>query len=582
MPPWAAAAAPPAAARSRDAEPGPNRRFPPKSAARHFAPSTAASWRSLRQPEVLLGPGTPIFESLEHLARARPPWLGVAEFRPFGSLLLVADLAAVVDAAGLSGDGASQLACRVACGLVREHSDLVYGFASQPGGNRWHRLAELELVLQETEGAPTLLLAVLAAQSLVVQVDGTPHTVPVSVRAARLPADHVQVTLRGLPSCYARAGVLEALLHGCGYAPASAVVVHERAGVASLTGGVVERVPVLDMAVGVVHVDREDPLLRNLPAFLVHPGGAWQIEVLVEGAVLRSSSPLLRPPPPPRPAVPPADGSTGRHLDRVFAANGVTPEVVAAAAAPVAAEALRTARPPGDRRGLGVAAAAAPPAPPPPASAAPPAAAASAAAAAAVASPDLPMPQADPVPDVPLDDPVFSAACQLLMDEADLRRDEAQQVVLAVRAHAPSAYRSSAGAERPAQLSRELRHALHAQASSLVGEVQAAPLLVVTPSLPASVDELLEDGSVGEGAGEGSPARPPPPPPGSRSRPAAAPPRSGAPAAAAPAAATTALPRRTPRHSQSPRPFWEAPTPLQPRETAAGSTPRGRGRGKPQ
>lgn len=578
MPPWAAEAAPRAPASSAAAAAGRNGRhgFPPVRRSMH----STAPWRSDRQREVLLGPGTPIAESLEQLARDRPPWLGVAEYRPFGSLLLVADLAAVVDAAGLSGDCASQLACSVACGLVRQHSELVYGFACQPGHRRWHRLAALELVLQETDAAPALLQDALAAQSLVVQVDGTAHTVPVSARAARLPADHVQVTLRGLPTCYAREGVLEALLRGCGYTPESAMVVHERAGVASLSGGEVVRVPVLDMTVGVVHVDREDALLRNLPARLLHPGGAWVIEVQVESAVLRSSTPLLRSPPPPRPARPTVAASGGQqHLSRVFVAHGVTAEVVAGAAGPVADEVLRMARQPGDRRGLGDASVAAPLAPSPPLP--PPAPPASAAGA---SPPELPMPQAAPLPQVPLDDPVFDAACQLLVEEADLQSGEAQQVVLAVRAHAPSAYGSSAGVTRPAQLSRELRQALHAQASSLVGEEQAAPLLVL-PSLPATVDELLSEGSGSEG--EGPPAAPvqQQPPPGQRRRLDSAPSGSGvaAPAApSAPAAPPSAQPRRSSRPLQRPQPFWMPSTPQQPRKPAAGSQPSGKGRGRPQ
>ena len=176
------------------------------------------------------------------------------------------------------------------------------------------------------------------------------------------------------------------------------------------------------------------------------------------------------------------------------------------------------ARTPGDRTGLGFARAAAPggAAAPGPVLPAP-----SALAPQVPPPPQEPMPPAEPAPSVPMDEPGFDAACELVGDALDgCSAAEVQRIVLQARAAAPAAYEAAVQATTPSSLPRAFRAALYAQARVMVGAQLAGPLEVPGPvdveGLPGSAAELLglPPPSVAAGhsrRGEGGATLPPPP-----------------------------------------------------------------------
>lgn len=111
------------------------------------------------------------------------------------------------------------------------------------------------------------------------------------------------------------------------------------------------------------------------------------------------------------------------------------------------------------------------------------------------------MPAAEPLPVWPLDEPVFGAAVEYVLDCCDLGQEDARCVVSAMRQHHPEAYGACLQASRMSQLSSEFRFVLASQAAGLLGEEVAASLR--PPSVSGDSDEVESDDGVGEdGAGE--------------------------------------------------------------------------------
>jgi hypothetical protein len=174
----------------------------------------------------------------------------------------------------------------------------------------------------------------------------------------------------------------------------------------------------------------------------------------------------------------PAAAQRATVLDRVGAAHGLTSQARQAGPQPVADAVVHSARPPGDRAGLGFVRAPPPPPPPP----APPT---------AVPLPDLLMLDAPPPPETPGDEPVFGVALEYLQEAAsDLSHEEQQRAVLALREHHPSEYGTCLGASRVGDLPRSVQVALHYQARALFGSRAGVP-----PAVAAVWD--AEDGEGG-------------------------------------------------------------------------------------
>ena len=106
------------------------------------------------------------------------------------------------------------------------------------------------------------------------------------------------------------------------------------------------------------------------------------------------------------------------------------------------------------------------------------------------------MPAAEPLPVWPLDEPVFGAAVEYVLDCCELGQEDAHRVVAAMRQHHPEAYGTCLQASRMSQLSSEFRFVLASQAAGLLGEEVAASLR--PPSVCGDLDEVGSDDGEGE------------------------------------------------------------------------------------
>lgn len=87
------------------------------------------------------------------------------------------------------------------------------------------------------------------------------------------------------------------------------------------------------------------------------------------------------------------------------------------------------------------------------------------------------MPAAEPLPLPPLDEPVFGAAMEYLLDCCEgIAEQDAQRVVMAVRQFNPEVYAASRGASSMSGLAPDFRFVLASQAAGILGEDVAAVL----------------------------------------------------------------------------------------------------------
>lgn len=452
-------------------------------------------------PPARAAPATRLLQALAELASRDGAFLGTGKFQAPGCMRLVLDFEAaavqappeVVGVAGTEARG--RFLCRLLHATFQQHSDWLAGVAAAPSRQQFHKLASLHVLPHRGDQAQRSFISAVQEQVIAVQVADCEFAVPVRAVLGHLPADHCRIVMRGLPAHCAIAGVTEALLRAAGYGADSAVtVVHERAGVLSAAGLGSEdaefSVPVLDTVVAVVLVPQEYAGLPLLPRSLA--GSGWEASISVEADVVPAGQLVLRHtavaaaapaaglPPVLHPGVRPG-------MARVYAAGGIT-AVTGTSAVESAA-----ARTPGDRTGLGFAPAgpasgAAAPAPlqPAPLACAPQ----------APSPPQEPMPPAAPAPSLPMDEPGFDAACELVGDALDgCSSAVVQQIVLQARAAAPAAYAEAEQVTTPSSLPRGFRAALYAQARVLVGAQLAGPLEVLGPldvdGLPGSAADLL-------------------------------------------------------------------------------------------
>lgn len=442
---------------------------------------------------------THVLQALAELSRGDGDYLGTTQFQAPGCMRLVLDFeAATVQApAAVVGEGGSEARGRFLARLLhatmRQNADWLAGVVAAPPRQQYHRLSSIHALPRRCAEAQRSFVAAVQSQSVSVQVADHEFAVPVRAVLGHLPADHCRLVVKGLPPNYAISGVTEALLQAAGYGSDSSVaVVHERAGLLSAAGLVGEEgefsVPVLDTVVAVVLVPRACAGLPMLPRTLA--GSGWEASIVVEEGIVPTGQLVLRQAAtvPPAASLPPVMHPGVRPgMARVYASGGMT------SVAGTSVAAAGAGKTPGDRTGLGFgpaaaaggASAAAPvePAPPGVAPQPPP-------------PPQEPMPPAEPAPSVPMDEPGFDAACELVGDALDgCTVGEVQQVVLQARSVAPSAYAEAAQVTTSSSLPRAFRAALHAQAQVLLGAQRAGPLVVPEPvdmeGLPGSADELL-------------------------------------------------------------------------------------------
>lgn len=400
-----------------------------------------------------------VLTALEQLYTSSAPQItNTEDYRPPGGLVLSANVGEVVQAMlGAAGEGSvttrdsARLACDTVIALAAAYPGKIAGLVSHPPSG-WAHVGWVRFAVVDSEEARRWLLDSAAAQALTVEVHGSQRTVPVRPVLARLPPNHVQVIIRHLPFYFARQGVTEALLRGAGYTAGEGVsVVHERAGIpAGPDGERLEGLPVLDTIVAVVRTPPGDGSLRRLPSQL--RCGSAELCLTVEGSIIPPHGFVRCPPPPPPPRPPP----------RVWDMLG------------------QSARAPGCHTGLGFVQAAAAAVPPPPRQPPPPPAAA-----------ELPMPPAEPLPALPLDEPVVGTALEYLDDYGQLEREQAEQLVAAVRTHSPAAFRACLNAERVSDLTPQFRFVLYSQAASMWGEAAAEALR------PAAGAGAAEEGELG-------------------------------------------------------------------------------------
>ena len=468
----------------------------------------------------------------EAASRSDADFLDAELFQTRGCMRLVLDLEAAVavvpeEVAGAAGSAArGRFLCRVLHATMQQHVDWLAGVAAAPSRRQYHELSSVHALPRRGDQAEARLVRALREQFIPVQVADVDCRVPVRSVLGHLPADHCRLVLRHVPPEAAVVGVTEAVLAAAGYGEQSGVVVvHERAAVAPAVGWEGFSLPVLDTVVATVRVPPEHVGLPRLPRAL--PAGGYLMTAEVEDSVVPTGQLVLRQLRPVQDDLPEVQHPGVRPaMARVYASGGLQrqPAVAGGPAGPSGA------RPPGVRTGLGfvpaAAAAAALPAVPAAAAAAAipavPAAAAAAgllaqpagaaaaaapAAAAAGAAPPLPppaaragpqelMPPAAPEAQVPLDEPGFGAACQLVLEGVDdSTPGEAQVVVQQARTAAPAAYADAAQAATPGELPRAFRVALHAQACLQFGRDRAEPLRVLAPEgldgLPEDADALL-------------------------------------------------------------------------------------------
>lgn len=435
-----------------------------------------SAWSRGTDPGTVWGEAAlPYAEAFRRVRRSDAPDLGVERFKALGCMDLLVDLQTALDelqcgVEGAAGSDALRMALmqQLLDALQSQHAALLRGWAGAPKQSEWRQLRKVRFVVHTTEAAQAALLAAAQDQRLTVRVGDAEVALPVIPVAARLPADHAQIEMRGVPDDCAREGVTEAVLAAAGYGPEQGVTVaHERLGMVRGPTGEPQRLGRLDMVVAVVATPRGDGLLQRLPRLVQLGGQEVSIEVqasLTLPAVQLSGAAMPR--------------QRGPVLDRVGAAHGLTRQVRAAGPPPIAEEAARRALLPGSRSGVGFApqVAAAPPPPPPrplPAPLPPP------------SLPDIEVPDAPPLPELPLDEPVFGAAVEYLQEATELTQDEMHEVVLDVRRRNPAEYTECRGASRVGDLPVSLKMALHRQARNCFG---------ARGGLPRSVSDAWEQG----------------------------------------------------------------------------------------
>lgn len=428
-------------------------------------------------PRCVLGraASAPFLTAAEQLYSANHDYLSdCTPYSAVGCLALSLHLGEVVDGwewGDQEGDREAQgrLAFDLCAAVLAQYKHVLVGPSSAPHRSQWARVSWLHMVVRPGEEAQNWLVATAQAQALDVEVQGRAVAVPARPVAARLPPGHVQVVFRGVPFYYARSGFTAAVLGAAAYSlEQGVVVVHERAGLVHGPSGENLGAPSLDVVVAVVRAPEGDPALHFLPeAFCL---GQQVVHVEVEGCVEQGLHLSLRAEPPTPAVGAPREGV----LARVYAQHGITPAVLAAAPPLLADVVGQRAQRPGSQAGLGFAQAggrtpqprfvrAPPPAPPPPP---PPRPAA-----------EFPMPAAEPLPLPPLDEPVFGAAMEYILDCCEgINELDAQRVVMAVRQFNPEVYAASRGASTMAGLGPHFRFVLASQAAGILGEEMAAVL----------------------------------------------------------------------------------------------------------
>lgn len=439
----------------------------------------------------------PFAEALLRVRRSDAPDLHVERFQALGCMDLVVDLQSALDelqggTEGAAGSDTLRMALlqQLLDALQSQHAALLRGWASAPKQSEWRQLRKVRFVVHTTEAAQAALLAAAQDQRLTVRLGDAVVALPVTPVAARLPADHAQIEMRGVPDGCARQGVTEALLAAAGYGPEQGVAVaHERLGMVRGPTGEPQRLGRLDMVVAVVATPRGDGLLQRLPR---------QVQIAGQEVSIEVHASLALPAVQLRGAATPGRGGAPRGpvLDRVGAAHGLTREVRAAGPPPVAEEAVRRSLPPGCRAGLGSGPTAAITPPPPPPRPLP-------TLLVPRPLPDIEVPDAPPLPVLPLDEPLFGAAVEYLQDATELTQEEMHQVVLEVRRHNPAEYMEFSGVTRVGDLPQSLKLALHLQARHSFGARGGLPCSV-SDAWEQGEETASEEGAMSEG--EGCPA----------------------------------------------------------------------------
>lgn len=408
-----------------------------------------------------------------HTARQHEFLSDCTPYGAVGCLALSLNLGEVVDswewgAQGGDREARGRLAFDICSAVLGQYKHVLVGLSSAPNRSQWCRVTWLHMVVRPGEEAQNWLVATAQAQAFTVEVQGRAVAVPARPVAARLPPGHVQVVFRGVPFYYARPGFTTAVLGAAAYSlEQGVVVVHERPGIVRGPSGESLEAPSLDVVVAVVRAPEGDPALQLLPAAFCL--GQQVVQVEVEGCVEQGLHLSLR-------TEAPAAAAVGARregvLTRVFEQHGITSAVLAAAPPLVADIVGLRAQRPGSQVGLGFAPAGdrgpqprfvrghpqGPPPPPPPRPAA-----------------EFPMPAAEPLLLPPLDEPVFGAAMEYILDCCDgVSEQDAQRVVMAVRQFHPEVYAASAGASGMGGLDPTFRLVLASQATGILGEDMAA------------------------------------------------------------------------------------------------------------
>ena len=411
----------------------------------------------------------------ERLYSSQPEYLSdCTRYNAVGCLALSLNLGEVVDSwdwgdRGSDRDAQGRLAFDVCSAVLARYKHMLVGPSSSPHRSQWSRVTWLHMVVRPGEEAQNWLVATAQAQALDVEVQGRAVAVPARPVAARLPPGHVQVVFRGVPFYYSRPGFTAAVLGAAAYGlEQGVVVVHERAGLVHGPSGEKLGAPSLDVVVAVVRAPEGDPALQFLPASFCL--GQQVVSVEVQGCVAQGLHFSLRVE---APAAGPRSHREGA-LTRVYEQHGITPAVLAAAPPLLADVVGQRAQRPGSQAGLGFAQAggrapgpcfvraqpAAPPPPPPPRPAA-----------------EFPLHDAEPLLLPPLDEPVFGAAMEYILDCCDgISEQDAQRVVMAVRQFHPETYAASRGTSSMSGLAPPFRLVLASQAAGILGEELAAVL----------------------------------------------------------------------------------------------------------